>query len=159
MKTLIRKCLFVFSTIALASSCTTEEDMRHCTDPAFPYWCPKANKCCPLPFFGSQQNKCYSSLSDCTAGGQSCETCAIESSGNGTGGNFYYANWTCGNSSQCATVMGAPSGTAGPFCDETACNAWGKKFIPGGYTCSTTPSKAPSSGPAPNGKCFQLGDF
>jgi hypothetical protein len=127
---------------------------KHCTDPAYPYWCPKAEACCSYPYHDGK-NSCYSSLSACTASGGSCETCSFS----GTGGSYYYANWTCNGSSQCAAVMGASGGTAGPFCDQAACSAWGKKYIPGGYTCSTTGKFAPSSGTAPNGRCFQIGDF
>ena len=56
-----------------------------------------------------------------------------------TPGNTYvYANWTCGSSGQCATIMGGATGSTGLFCSVSDCNAWGNKFIPGGYSCSAT---------------------
>lgn len=156
---LLRQASLFLLLVLLNSNCIKQEDEEiiFCPDSAFPYFCPSAGKCCSLPFYGKQLNKCYASLSDCASSGQSCETCAIET-GNDAG-NYFYANWSCGSSSQCATVMGAPSGTAGPFCDQSACDAWGKKFIPAGYTCSTSPAQTASSGTPPNGKCFQVGDF
>ncbi len=54
-------------------------------------------------------------------------------------GPYVYANLTCGSSSQCATIMGGSQGATGSFCAVSDCNAWGNKFIPGGYSCSTTP--------------------
>lgn len=56
-----------------------------------------------------------------------------------TSGPHLYANWTCGSSSQCATIMGGTHGVTGTFCAVSDCNAWGNKFIPAGYSCSTTP--------------------
>ncbi len=125
---------------------------QHCIDPAYPYWCPKSEACCSSPY--TDGKGCYSSLNACSTSGGSCETCTFSGSG-----PHLYANWTCNGSSQCATVMGATGGTAGPFCDQAACEAWGKKYIPGGYTCSTTGKFNPSSGTPPNGRCFQPGDL
>ena len=51
---------------------------------------------------------------------------------------YSFANWTCGSSSQCASLMGGATGSTGPFCAVSDCNAWGNKFIPAGYSCSTT---------------------
>lgn len=69
----------------------------------------------------------------------------------GSGGTYYYANWNCGSSSQCANVMGGSVGTEGPFCSTSSCQAWGNHFIQGGYTCSTTPTYAPNPG---GSQCF-----
>lgn len=64
----------------------------------------------------------------------------------GQGGTSYYANWSCGSSGQCAVVMGGSAGSAGPFCSATSCNNWGQTYIPGGYSCSTTPTHSPRPG-------------
>ena len=81
------------------------------------------------------------------------------STGGGTTG-YYYANWTCNASAQCASVMGFPQGSTGPFCSVTDCQAWGNKFIPGGYTCATVANTSPIlGGTPPNGVCFKIGDF
>lgn len=70
------------------------------------------------------------------------------------GDNYYYANWTCGTSSQCAVVMGAPKGSNGPFCTKAACEAWKVINIPGSCNCETAPNTLPVNGAPPNGKCF-----
>jgi len=69
--------------------------------------------------------------------------------GSSGGGTNYYANWSCGSSSQCASVMGGAAGSSGPFCSLSSCQAWGNYYIPGGYTCSTTPTYTPN----PGGQC------
>lgn len=45
----------------------------------------------------------------------------VGTSSSGSGG--WYADWTC-TSSQCASVMGAWSGSAGPFSTQTECISW-----------------------------------
>jgi hypothetical protein len=62
------------------------------------------------------------------------------------GGTSYYANWSCGSSSQCATVMGGSVGSKGPFCSLSSCQAWGVQNIQFGYSCSTQPTYAPDPG-------------
>jgi len=85
--------------------------------------------------------------------------CSGGASGTGTSG-YYYANWNCNGSTQCATTMGGAQGSDGPFCSLTDCQAWGDKFIPGGYTCATAPNTSPVlGGTPPNGVCFKKGDF
>src|SRR3984885_11566965 len=80
--------------------------------------------------------------------------------GGGTGGPYYWDNWTCGSSSQCAELMGGYTGSTGPMCTLSDCTAWGNKFIPGGYSCSTTPIYTESTGTPVNGVCAQNGvDF
>jgi hypothetical protein len=82
--------------------------------------------------------------------------------GGGGGGNTYYwANWSCGSSSQCAAAMGAPAGSAGPMCTNPDCTAWGNEFIPGSYQCATAPNSTNQTTAKPkNGVCFQKGvDF
>ena len=65
----------------------------------------------------------------------------------GVGGSTsYYANWTCGSSGQCASVMGGSAGTRGPFCGLADCQRWGNQFIPAGYACSTSASYSPVPG-------------
>ena len=63
-----------------------------------------------------------------------------------------YANWTCNNQSQCISVLGHNTGSAGPFCSVTACQNWGKAFILG--TCDARPLypiyNAPTSGTCSN---------
>jgi alpha-tubulin suppressor-like RCC1 family protein len=77
------------------------------------------------------------------------------------GGTYYWANWNC-TSSQCASVMGATSGSTGQFCslaDCTACNAKGCIGIYGA-TCSTTATSTKRTVSASNGVCLQSGvDF
>lgn len=54
----------------------------------------------------------------------SCGGSGSGSSGSGT----CSVSWTC-SSSQCASVMGGYSGTAGPFSDATACEHWRQTYI------------------------------
>jgi hypothetical protein len=62
------------------------------------------------------------------------------------GGTSYYANWSCGSSSQCASVMGGSAGSRGPFCSVSDCQRWGNQFIPTGYSCSTSATYTPAPG-------------
>lgn len=48
------------------------------------------------------------------------------STSGGSGG--WYADWAC-TSSQCASVMGAWSGSAGPFATQAACVSWTQTYI------------------------------
>jgi hypothetical protein len=50
---------------------------------------------------------------------------------------YFYANWTCNNSSQCIAVMGHNTGSAGPFCSVSTCQTWEKTYIAG--TCDSQP--------------------
>ncbi|MBY0476631.1 MAG: hypothetical protein K2Q24_03230 [Chitinophagaceae bacterium] len=79
----------------------------------------------------------------------------------GTGEKKYYANWSCGSSTQCASVMGASRGTNGPFCSISDCNAWKQKYIPGNCNCEETAAYSPVRGGTPPGgrSCFKVGDF
>lgn len=81
--------------------------------------------------------------------------------GGGTsGGTYYWANWSCGSSSQCASMMGASNGSTGPMCTLNDCNAWGNKYIAAGYTCGVTATHAKVTGTVSNGVCAQNGvDF
>ena len=77
-----------------------------------------------------------------------------------TPSTYYWANWSCGSSSQCASDMGAYTGSAGPMCTLNDCTAWGNKYIGGGYACSTTAIYATTTGSPSNGVCYQSGvDF
>ncbi len=160
MNSFARKCALFILFLGLLTDCVKEEASQDifCGDPLFPYFCPSSGKCCSLPSYGKNLNKCYGTIAECASSGQSCETCAIEEN-NKEARNYLYANWDCSGSAQCAAVMGAPAGTAGPFCDAAACKAWGDKFIPAGYTCANSPLFSPTSGRPPNDKCFLEGDF
>jgi len=59
---------------------------------------------------------------------------------------FYYANWSCGSSSQCANIMGGYAGSTGPFCSLSSCQTWGDDYIKYGYSCSTHPTYTPRPG-------------
>jgi hypothetical protein len=81
-----------------------------------------------------------------------CAVLAACGGGGGGGGDtaqgVYYANWTCGGSSQCASVMGGPSGSTGPFSTLAACNSWCATYIPGACSCSGTPNGGGGGGQA-----------
>jgi hypothetical protein len=159
-KSFLLKCVVFVLFLGLSSNCvdSPDPDAILCTDPLFPYLCPSAGKCCSLPFYGKNLNKCYSSVSECGTVGQSCEACGIEVN-NTAFQNFVYANWDCDGSPDCETNMGAPTGTAGPFCDAATCQSWADKFAPTTYTCDDTPKETPSIGSPPDGLCFKTGDF
>ena len=75
---------------------------------------------------------------------------------------YYWANWSCGSSSQCADVQGRPNGSAGPFCTASDCNAYGIwSHIPLGYSCAVTATYTKYFTVTPsNGVCFKDGvDF
>jgi len=160
MKIPAKHSALFFLLFLMCAGCVKEEPTQDifCGDPLFPYFCPSSGKCCSLPFYGKNLNKCYSTIGECGSTGQSCEACAIEENNKEAKNNFY-ANWSCSGSAQCESVMGASAGSAGPFCDIAACKAWGDKFIPAGYTCDGSPAFSPTIGKPPNGKCFQTGDF
>lgn len=63
--------------------------------------------------------------------------------GSGSSNSACYVSWTC-SSSQCASVMGGYSGSAGPFADDAACEKWRHDYILSSTcSCGGTPS-APS---------------
>jgi len=75
-------------------------------------------------------------------------------------GSYYWANWSCGSSSQCAYLMGGYAGSTGPMCTLSDCNAWGAKYIPAGYSCSTAATHQIGNGTPVNGVCARSGvDF
>ena len=83
--------------------------------------------------------------------------------GGGTGGGTYYwANWTC-PSSACTSIMGRPSGSAGPLCSQADCIAFTSTstYVPLGATCSTTATYTKYVTDTPsNGVCWDSGvDF
>lgn len=157
---LIRKLFLFLLVVSLTSNCVEkqEEGVIFCTDPLFPFFCPSSGKCCSLPFYGKNLSKCYATIAECGASGQSCESCAIEPN-NSLAATFVYANWDCGGDAQCEIDLGGSSGTAGPFCSTTACMAWGDKYASAGYTCDNIPTHTPNIGPPPDDKCFKVGDF
>ncbi len=72
-----------------------------------------------------------------------CFVAMLTSCGGGVGESggttaSYYANWTCGTSTQCVSVMGAASGSQGPFSALSACESWCDTYIPGACSCSST---------------------
>ncbi len=72
---------------------------------------------------------------------------------------YYWANWSCGSSSQCASVMGGTSGSTGPMCTQNDCNSW-KSIYFAGASCLTTATYTKVTGPMANGVCAQSGvDF
>ena len=86
-------------------------------------------------------------------GGTTTAKVTVTVSGGGGGGTGYtYANWNCNNQSQCISVVGHNTGSAGPFCSPTACNAWRISNF-NGATCTAQPSYTIYSAPAP-GSCF-----
>lgn len=160
LKSFLLKCAVFALLFSLSSNCVDapDPDAILCTDPLFPYLCPSAGKCCSLPFYGKNLNKCYGRVSECGTVGQSCEACGIELN-NTVALEYVYANWDCDGSADCEASMGAASGTAGPFCGEADCEAWGEKFVPSLYTCDKTPLNTPTIGAPPDGICFKAGDF
>jgi hypothetical protein len=61
---------------------------------------------------------------------------------------YYYANYSCGSSQQCAAAMGHAFGATGPFCARASCDAWGQQYIPSGYFCGTEAVYPVYNGPA-----------
>lgn len=57
------------------SSCK-KENSKHCGSDK-PYYCKTAKSCCKYKY-NDGKGTCFSSLSDCTATGNGCETCWIE---------------------------------------------------------------------------------
>ena len=78
---------------------------------------------------------------------------------NGVSTGYFYANWSCGGSAQCASLLGAYEGTDGAFCTLASCDAWGNRFIPGGYTCDESIKTEPLLGGIPSGTCTSSTSF
>lgn len=57
---------------------------------------------------------------------------AAAPSGGTTPSGTCTASWDCGTSSQCVSVMGTKTGTAGPFTSLAACNQWRQSYFAGG---------------------------
>ena len=66
---------------------------------------------------------------------------------------WYYANWNCNNVSGCIADMGHNTGSAGPFCSTTPCDAWKQAYIISA-TCGPTAAypiyNAPAAGTCSN---------
>ncbi len=89
----------------------------------------------------------------CTGSDGNCEVCAAPytcnsggtcsatvngvacCTGSGGGGGGVCAYWSCGGSSQCASVMGAPSGVQCQFAPGQTCQAWCNQYVPGNCNC------------------------
>jgi hypothetical protein len=83
----------------------------------------------------------FSGTSGCTG---CCGTCdgqtypyAFGCSGPSTGS--WYAHWNCQGQSQCITVNGGNSGTAGPFASQAACDTWRQTYF-FGAVCNQSPT-------------------
>jgi len=100
------------------------------------------SKCCSL-----------TNPSDCGNVGGAVQTGGGSGSSSGGAGNsYYYANYNCGQQSQCAADFnGNYTGSAGPFCSVTSCNSWLATYFPGG-TCTTSPQYTITNAP-PAGTC------
>ena len=105
------------------------------------------------------------------AGNSSCTTCCYSCDGgthsytfggssSSTPGIYYWANWTC-SGPQCASVMGAYTGSTGLFCTVNDCNAW-RRIYNSSSSCSTAAiyTQRSAVGQYSNGVCAQSGvDF
>ena len=78
---------------------------------------------------------------------------------NGVNTGYFYANWSCRGSAQCAAILGAYEGTDGAFCTLAACDAWGNRFVPSGYTCDELIKTEPLLGGIPSGTCDSSTSF
>src|SRR6185437_13451575 len=80
---------------------------------------------------------------------------AFSNCGGGGGGSAdgtsYYANWACGGSGQCATVMGGADGSQGPFSSYNDCFNWCQVYIPGNCSCSGSGGSGGTGGTSPAG--------
>ena len=56
-------------------------------------------------------------------------------SSGGSGGGGQCAHWSCGGSSQCAQVLGAPSGVQCQFAAGESCQQWCQMYVPGNCVC------------------------
>jgi hypothetical protein len=89
----------------------------------------------------------------CSNGATNYPTCTPP-----TSGTYYWANWSCGSSSQCASLMGAYTGSTGPMCTINDCNSWASKYIQS--SCTTTATYSKVTGSMANGVCAKSGvDF
>lgn len=90
-----------------------------CCPPSTPYYCPNdgAPKCFP---YGPGDGPACAGYILC---------------GGSSGGNGPCAHWSCGGSSQCAQVLGAPSGVQCQFAPGQSCAQWCQKYIPGNCVC------------------------
>jgi hypothetical protein len=57
------------------------------------------------------------------------------SSGSSGGTSGPCAHWSCGGSSQCASVLGATSGVQCQFAPGQTCQQWCQQYVPGNCTC------------------------
>lgn len=73
------------------------------------------------------------------------------SGGSTGGGTYYYANWNCNNVSGCIAGMGHNTGSAGPFCTQSACTKWTSTYIQSAR-CDTSASYPIYNAP-PAGTC------
>ena len=79
----------------------------------------------------------------CCVGGDLCAGTVKCSPGGGVcvgvppsgGGGGVCAHWSCGSSTQCAQVLGAPSGVQCTFAAGQTCQDWCHTYVPGNCTC------------------------
>jgi hypothetical protein len=57
------------------------------------------------------------------------------SSGSSGGTSGPCAHWSCGSSSQCVSVLGAPSGVQCQFAPGQTCQQWCQQYVPGNCVC------------------------
>lgn len=65
---------------------------------------------------------------------------------------YAYANWNCNNQQQCIDVIGHNTGSAGPFCSFTACDAWKAQFFQGA-NCASVNQYQIWNAPSPGSAC------
>lgn len=70
----------------------------------------------------------------------------------GSTANYRYMNWNCNGGSQCTTVLGANTGSVGPFCTVAACSAYQQNQFPS-LACTTQPQYPIRSGPSGGRAC------
>ena len=71
--------LFIVTICGLVSTLSTgctKESTQHCSDNAYPLWCPVAKACCPTGYAWNCDGNCYQS--GCPTGTVTASVCASE---------------------------------------------------------------------------------
>ena len=127
MKTLFASAAFLFTVLAgcgsgggdCPSSAPLDCGNGHCCPTSTPYYCSNGVTPACYPYGPSDGTACIGYI-----------LCG------GSGGSGTCAHWSCGSSSQCASVMGASSGVQCQFAPGQTCQQWCATYIPGNCTCS-----------------------